>query len=173
MNSLPEVRQTMQKRSSYHLAQINVARLLAPLDAPSTAEFRDNLDRINVIAEASPGFIWRLQSDDSKVFEMPDSIDPLLIINQSVWSGVEELKQFAYHTEHVDFYRKRKNWFERPQQAHMALWWIPVGHQPDALEGLSRLRLLRKKGESKLAFSFRKMFEPPLAQSIHPDFRTS
>ena len=149
----------MHDKKLYHLAQINVARLLAPLDDPSIAEFTNNLDRINAIAEASPGFVWRLQSDDSKVVEMPDSIDPLLVINQSVWESVEQLKSFAYDSEHLEIFRKRKNWFERPTEAHMAMWWVPAGHRPDALEGLSRLRLLRKKGESKLAFSFRQIFD--------------
>jgi hypothetical protein len=40
--------------SSYHLAQLNVARLLAPLDSPVLVDFVGNLDRINALAESSP-----------------------------------------------------------------------------------------------------------------------
>ena len=49
----------------YHLAQINIAKMLAPIDHPLMADFVANLDAINSIAEKSPGFVWRLKGDDN------------------------------------------------------------------------------------------------------------
>ncbi len=48
---------------TFQLAQINIAKLLAPIDSPLLADFVADLDRINGIAEQSTGFVWRLQGD--------------------------------------------------------------------------------------------------------------
>ncbi len=37
--------------SSHELVQLNIARLLAPIDSPQLAEFVANLERINALAE--------------------------------------------------------------------------------------------------------------------------
>ena len=49
---------------AWHLAQLNVARLRAPLDDPLIADFVDNLERVNALGERSPGYVWRLQTDE-------------------------------------------------------------------------------------------------------------
>ena len=47
------------------LAQVNVGRLRAPTESPEIAEFVAALDRINALADRSPGFRWRLSADTS------------------------------------------------------------------------------------------------------------
>ena len=42
---------------NWHIAQINVGRLRVEPPHPMIAVFMNNLDRINAMAEASPGFI--------------------------------------------------------------------------------------------------------------------
>ena len=145
---------------TYHLAQLNVARLLFDLDDPRIDEFRNNLDRINALAESIEGFVWRLKGDAGNATEIPVSPDPMLVANMSVWKNVASLKAFAYESDHVEFLRKKKLWFEKPNGQYMVLWWVEEGHQPSLEEGMARLKFLEKNGPSKKAFSFRKIFEP-------------
>jgi hypothetical protein len=49
---------------THHVAEINIGRLIAPLDDPRIAGFVAQLDPVNRIADASPGFVWRLQSEE-------------------------------------------------------------------------------------------------------------
>lgn len=141
----------------FHLAQLNVARMLAPLDHPLLADFAAALDRINALAESSPGFVWR----QTGTIAYPG--DPMVLVNYSVWQSVEELKTYAYRSEHVEIFRRRAEWFERPTEAHMVLWWIPAGHQPTLEEAVARLRHLREHGPGPLAFTFAHASEPPAA----------
>ncbi len=147
----------------YQLAQINIARLLEPIDSPLLADFVADLDRINGIAEQSAGFVWRLKDENSN---NATSIDPFndksLIVNISVWESAEALKQFVYNSGHIEVYLKRAKWFERMDKAHMALWWVKKGEMPTAEEGRDRLMYLQTHGETAHAFSFRHIFEPPI-----------
>ena len=141
--------------TEYHLAQINVGRLWHPLDAPETAEFVEALDRINALAEASPGFIWRLTDEDggsSSYVEVPGLDDPLDIVNYSIWDGIESLKAFMYRTDHVDFLRRRTEWFQPLDVAVTACWWIRAGTVPGVEEAARRLELLRADGPSDKAW---------------------
>src|SRR5215211_1575777 len=95
-----------------HLAQLNVARLRAPVDDPMIDDFRNNLLRINALGDASPGAVWRLQTEDGDATAIKAFDDPLVILNLTVWESVEALKSFVYKTEHVDFLRRRREWFE-------------------------------------------------------------
>ncbi len=63
--------------SDFHLAQYNVGRIRSPLDHPDVAEFIAALDPINALAEASPGFVWRLTGEDgqSSSYVEVDGID--------------------------------------------------------------------------------------------------
>ena len=138
------------------LAQINIARLKAPIDHPSIAGFTDNLDKINAIAEHSPGFIWRLKDDASNnATAFNPYNDELVIINISVWKDMESLKGFVYHTEHVQFFMRRKEWFESMNEAHMAFWFVDEENMPDAIEGKKRLDHLHQHGSSDYAFDFK------------------
>ncbi len=141
--------------TEHHLAQINVGRLHHPLDAPETAEFVDALDRINALAEDSPGFVWRLTGDDggsSSYVEVEGLDDPLDIVNYSIWEGVEALKDFMYRTDHVGFLRRRTEWFQPLEVAVTACWWIPAGTIPGVDEAYRRLQHLRANGPSATAW---------------------
>lgn len=141
-----------------HLAQINIGRLLAPIDDPLIADFVRQLDDINALAESSPGFVWRLKDDVSNDATSINVFgDPLIIVNMSVWESAEDLKNFAYKSAHVQVFRDRARWFEKMEVAHMALWWVPVGVMPTAEEGRDRLLYLRENGESKRVFTFRNL----------------
>jgi hypothetical protein len=144
----------------FHLAQINIGRILAPMDSPIMAEFKNNLDGMNELAERSPGFVWRLRDDSNNATTLNFFDDERIIINMSVWESVDALTNYAYKTEHVEFFKKRLNWFEKMNEAHMALWYIPTGHVPTPAEAIERLTHLRTHGESQHAFTFRKKFAP-------------
>ena len=146
--------------ANHHLAQINVGRLRAPIDDPLIAEFADGLDRINALADESPGFVWRLQTEEGNATSIQTTEDETFIINMSVWHTAEHLFDYVYRTDHVDFLRNRRDWFERMGEVHMCLWWIEVGEIPTIDEGLERLDHLQREGPTPTAFSFRHQFDP-------------
>ena len=145
--------------SAHHLAQVNVARLVAPVDAPEIADFVAALDPVNALADAAEGFVWRLQADDGNATSIRAFDDPLVIVNLSVWLSVESLEAFAYGDEgHRSVLRRRREWFERAVEAHTALWWIPAGTIPTVEEAERRLAHLRTHGPTREAFSFKERF---------------
>jgi Domain of unknown function (DUF3291) len=147
--------------SGFHLAQFNIARLSAPIDAPQTAEFRDALDRINALAEASPGFVWRATGTgfDSEIPAV--DVDPLILANLSVWESVEALAAFIYRSDHTSYLRRGKQWFEPSEGIYQVLWWIPAGAIPSRDEAFATLELIRANGASADAFDFRTRFPSP------------
>ena len=145
----------------YHLAQINIARLLAPIDDPMIQDFVDNLDPINALADQAPGFVWRLQTDDGNATDIQVSDDPLLIVNMSVWEDVSTLKAYTYQSDHVKIMRRRKEWFEKMRGMSMVMWWIPKGHTPTPQEAMEKLAYLEEHGETAVAFTFKTPFPPP------------
>ena len=149
-----------------HLAEINVGRLRHPIDDPRIADFADNLDRINALAERSEGFLWLLKDDSGNATHISAFDDPQVIVNLSVWESPESLHAFAYHTVHRGFVQRRTEWFEGFDGPYLALWWIAPGAWPDAAEGRRRLAHLQAVGPSAYAFHFRKLFDP--APGIEP-----
>ncbi len=147
--------------ADYHLAQINVGRLLAPIDDPQIAGFADALDAINAIADETTGFIWRLQTEEGNATGIQTTDDPLFLINMSLWETPDVLFEYVYRSEHVDFMRRRSDWFARMAEPHMCLWWVPAGEIPTPQEGLSRLERFRRDGPTLAAFSFRHQYPPP------------
>ena len=145
----------------YHLAQINIAKLAAPLDSPQLKDFVDNLDPVNQLAESASGFIWRLQDEAGDATHIKAFDDPDIIINMSTWTDVESLKQFMFKTVHRDFMRRKREWFIPATQSTYALWWVPAGHQPSVEEAVERLNHLRDNGLSAYAFDFREVFSSP------------
>ena len=146
--------------SRYELAQLNVALMKEPLESPTMADFVANLDRINALAESSPGFVWRLKSDEGNA----TAFRPLgeeTLVNVSVWKDVEALNTYVYRSAHVEIMRRRKEWFERMREAWVVLWWVPRGHRPTVEEATARLELLRAKGPTQEAFTFRQAFPAP------------
>lgn len=146
--------------NGYHLAQINVARALAPLDDPLLAGFVERLDEINALADGAPGFVWRLQSDSGNATDIMASDDPQLIVNMSVWENLDSLFGYVYRSDHLQVMSQRRRWFEKPRGAFMALWWLPAGRLPSLEEGLARLDQLDLKGPSVEAFTFKTPFDP-------------
>ena len=146
--------------SDYHLAELNIATLRAPLDSPELADFVANLDRINKLADDSPGFVWRLQTEEGDATELRP-LGENTIINLTVWRDIEALKDYVYRSAHVEFMRRRKEWFERMSDAYMVLWWVRAGHIPTLQEAIARLEHLRQHGPSAHAFTFRKAFAAP------------
>lgn len=149
----------------YHLAQLNVANALAPLDSPQMAEFVEGLDPVNAIAEASDGFVWRLKDDSGNATNLQYDAAPDLLINMSVWKDVDSLKQFMFKTHHADYLKQKRKWFIADQRPTYVLWWIPAGHVPTIEEAMDKLNVLRKLGPSETAFSFAKTFAPPTIRS--------
>lgn len=145
----------------WHIAQINIGRMAAPLDSPIMAEFMNNLDKINALAEASPGFVWRLTGDGNNATSLRPYDDERIIVNMSVWKSVDDLKQYVYNSDHAGYIKKRKEWFERMTQAFMGMWYVPAGHIPTVEEAKEHLEHLRAHGESEYTFTFLRVFPPP------------
>ena len=148
--------------TDFHLAQINTARLRAPLEDPSMAGFVTGLARMNALADRSPGFVWRLigeQGDGT----IAAPADPLTIFTMSVWESVEHLRAYAYHSEHLDYLRRRREWFvPHGHRAALALWWIPAGRRPTLRQGISRLGRVAAAGPTPDTFTFRQAFPAPV-----------
>lgn len=144
--------------NNYHLAQVNIARLLAPIDSPVLLDFVNNLDRINQLAELSPGFVWRLKGDDNNATALRIFEDDFLIVNMSVWKSKDALFGFTYSSGHVEILRRKKEWFNKMSDMHMALWYVKAGHEPSPEEAKSRLKHLNEVGESPYAFTFKSKY---------------
>lgn len=147
----------------FHLAQYNIARLLAPLDSPRLADFIAALDPLNRLADESPGFIWRHQDGNGNSTSVRVRNDPMIIINFSVWQDIDSLFEYAYHSKHVEIFRRRREFFEHMDAPYLALWWIPAGHTPTVEEAEERLDHLRARGPTPYAFTFKKRFPVPSA----------
>lgn len=148
-------------RRAYHLAQVNIGRINAPLDDPIMAGFVDNLDRINALADGSPGFVWRLVGEGNDATSLRPFDDDRMLVNMSVWETVEDLQAYVYHSDHTDFLRQRKLWFSKMAEAYHCLWWVRAGHLPTVEEAKERLEILRERGETAEAFTFHNPFPPP------------
>ena len=139
----------------HHLAQVNIARMRAPLDDPSMSDFVSRIDEINALAENDPGFVWRWKDPDNGPFN-----DPTLLFNLSVWISVDALRAYAYRSDHAQLFRDRVKWFLPPNGPTLALWWIPAGHRPTPAESKERLEHLAEHGPTPVAFSFKQPFAP-------------
>ncbi len=142
----------------FHLAQLNIAKTLAPMESEQLKDFVDGLDPVNEKAETTPGFVWRLKDVSGNATNIVAFDDPDILINMSVWETLESLKQFMFNTHHIDFLKRKKEWFKPMEQANYVLWWVPIGHEPTILEAMARLEYLRQHGETSHAFSFKKTF---------------
>ncbi|MEW2303576.1 DUF3291 domain-containing protein [Streptomyces sp. NPDC006655] len=153
--------------TGFHLAQVNVGRIIAPLDGPELADFVALQPEINELADRSPGFVWRMVDDEGAdaTGVRPDQNDDLLLINCSVWESVEALRDFTYHTDHLRVLSRRREWFSRMAEAHQALWWVPAGHRPSVAEALERVAMVRAQGPGPSAFTFRESYPPESVES--------
>ncbi|WP_136068457.1 DUF3291 domain-containing protein [Modicisalibacter radicis] len=146
--------------NKYHIAQLNIATLLAPIDSSQLSDFVANLDRINALADNSPGFVWRLQTEDGDATGI-DYFGSDKIVNLSLWDSVEALHNYVYRSVHVEIMRRKKEWFQKMGEAYMVLWWVPVGHIPSIEEAAQKLNILREHGPTAEAFTFKKSFPAP------------
>ena len=149
--------------SKHQIAQVNIARALAPIDDPLMADFVAQLDTINVLADASPGFVWRLQTEAGDATALQPYDDDRILVNLSVWETPAQLKDFVFRSAHAAVMRERKNWFERFGKAYTALWWIEGGHIPTVDEAKERLLHLQTHGDTPFAFTFARLFPQPSA----------
>lgn len=144
-----------------HLAQVNIARARDRIDAPVMQGFVAQLDAINALADSSPGFVWRLQTEEGNATALQPFEDERILVNLSVWESPDHLREFVYRSAHAAVMRQRREWFERFEGMYMALWWIAPGHTPTVTEAKERLRYLQEHGESEFAFTFRSIFAAP------------
>ncbi len=150
--------------SGYELAQLNIGIIRGPMDSPIMADFAANLARVNALAERSPGFVWRLQTDEGDATAIRAFEDPNLLLNMSVWRDLESLRTYVYASPHVEIMRRRREWFEPMRDAQLVLWWVPNSHRPTIAEALAKLDALRAKGPTAEAFTFRNAYRPPEAR---------
>ena len=143
-----------------HIAQVNIARMHAPLDDPVMAGFVARLAEINALADRSPGFVWRLQTEEGDATYLRPYDDDRVLFNLSVWETIEHLKEYVYKTAHGEVMRQRRQWFEKFGGMYMALWWVEAGHIPSVAEAKQRLEYLRENGETAHAFTFKRTFLP-------------
>ena len=153
--------------NNFHLAQVNIAKRLAPIDDPIMQDFVNNLDKINAIADKSNGFIWRLQDEDKdeavQVFQ-----DDTLLINMSVWENLESLFNYTYKSVHVEVFKRKKEWFSKIKMMHMAFWYVPKGYEPTFQDAKNRLDYINKHGDTPFAFTFKNKFSVKDATNYKP-----
>lgn len=144
-----------------NIAQINIAQMKAPMESELMKEFRDFLAPVNLLAESSPGFIWRYSDENAHEFKYPWK-DDMLIVNMSVWDNIESLQDFTYKTVHSYFIKSRRKWFHQLGHPHTVLWRIEEGHIPTLIEAKEKLDSLKKNGPTKSAFLFAQadLFKP-------------
>ncbi|MFI6100966.1 DUF3291 domain-containing protein [Lentzea sp. NPDC051213] len=143
------------------LAQVNISRLLTPLDSPQLKEFVDALDPVNAVADAAPGFRWRLQGEEGDATAIRVFDDDWLIVNMSVWESPKALLDYVYGDAHRAILRGRRQWFHHPAEAMTALWWVPAGHRPSVAEAEERLVHLREHGPTFTAFTLKQISPAP------------
>ena len=154
---------------AYELAQLNIGIIKGPIDGPVMAEFVANLEPINALAERTPGFVWRLQTEEGDATAIrPYPENENMAVNMSVWNDVDSLRLFVFQSAHVAVMRRRREWFEKMDEAFLVLWWVPKGHRPGIEEAKAKLELLRRKGPTAEAFTFRQAYPPPDAPQGAP-----
>ena len=152
---------------TYHLAQINIGRLIAPIDDPRIAEFVAQLEPINAHADRAPGFVWRLQSASGNATDiLYDPADPSILLNMSVWESLESLRDYAYKSDHARVLRDRAKWFQKMDKPYYCLWWVPAGHIPTVAEARERLEHYQKHGATPFSFWFSQHFPQPADEGV-------
>ena len=152
--------------TSFHLAQVNIGRMQGPLESPVMAGFVARLDEINALADRSPGFVWRLQTEAGNATYLRPYEDERILFNLSVWQTVEALRDYVYRSAHAELLRGRQQWFTKFDGAYLALWWVPAGHVPSIDEAKARLAHLEEHGPTPFAFTLKMTFPPEEAEDV-------
>lgn len=155
-------------QSNWHLAQVNIARLIEPLDSERLLGFVTELDPVNSEADLAPGFVWRLKTDEGNAtslvaFDWDVSGSAGVLTNMSVWETFDALKDFVYSPRHLAVMKQRRQWFHQVAEATTALWWVPSGTIPTIPEAETKIRRLREIGPTEESFSLSKVFPAPTA----------
>ncbi|WP_041557745.1 DUF3291 domain-containing protein [Cellulophaga algicola] len=151
-----------------YLAQINIAKMIDEIDSPVMVDFVDNLDNINALAENSKGFVWRLIEGENKATSIQVFDDHFMIVNMSVWQNIEALFKFTYASEHVEIFKRKKEWFHKMKEMHMAFWYVQEEIRPTLQQAKERLLYLQKHGETPYAFTFKSKFTAEEAKTYIP-----
>jgi hypothetical protein len=136
------------------------------MDGPVMAGFAAALESINALADASPGFVWRLQTEDGDATAIRPYDDERVMVNMSLWDSIESLRQFVYRSGHTAVMRRRREWFEQ-MQLYLALWWLPAGELPTVQDAKLRLAHLKLHGPTPYAFTFKASFPSGWAGPHH------
>lgn len=144
--------------SSFHIAQLNIAKMKADIDDPIMKDFVDNLEGVNATADNSPGFVWRLETDEGDATDLRLFEDNMLLVNMSVWESIDDLKKFVYESFHLEILKRKKEWFDKFDSVYQVMWWLKVGTLPEVDEAKARLAYLQANGASEFAFNFQKYF---------------
>jgi hypothetical protein len=141
-----------------HLAQLNVAHLAHDLDHPDLQPFVSALDSVNADADAAPGFVWRWDEDEPSLARIR-LFGRDMIVNLSVWTGLDALEAYVYGDAHLAVLRQRRSFFTRMSTPNLVLWWVPEGHVPSLPEARERLDRLEADGPTAYAFTMRQAFD--------------
>lgn len=144
----------------YHIAQLNIAKARYPLDDSRMKEFVDALPEINRIGESSPGFVWILKDDTGTAVAFNPFNDPTLLVNMTVWETLDDMRAFAYQSQHGIYFKRRREWFDLFDREPVVLWWIKKGHIPNLIEGKEKMEKLWRDGPTPEAFSLKKLYQP-------------
>lgn len=150
----------------YHLAQLNLARLKAPKGDPLTEEFFNAIPAINTLAEAQPGFVWRLVGEVKDHTDVPFFLDPHLVVNISLWKDLESFRHFVYKSGHVQYIKRKKEWFQPFDGPFAVLWWVEAGEIPTLAQAKEKLELLKQDGPTQQAFDLHNLFQAPVTEEV-------
>jgi len=151
----------MMQPAGHHLAEFNFGVLRHDWDDPRVAEFADNLDRVNALAVESPGYVWHMSDEEMDAGQKnPDGVfggNPRTASMLSVWADAQSLHHYVWKTAHRDYYDKRRDWFDAEGNSNLVMWWVPVDHRPDLMEGMARFNHLNEYGETDHAFGWKRL----------------
>ena len=151
----------MPTEQTWQLAQLNIALPAEPLTSERLASFVELLEPVNALADAAPGFVWRLQTEDGDATAVRGFGDDRLIVNLTVWESLETLAGYVYGGFHAQVMRRRREWFVHMREAYTVLWWVAAGTRPTVIDAEQRLDALRRSGPTPYAFTFQRAFPPP------------
>jgi hypothetical protein len=152
----------------FHLAQLNIALPVEPLTSDRLAEFVALLEPVNALADAAPGFVWRLQTEDGDATAVRAFGDEQLIVNMSVWESLDALATFVFGGFHAEVMRRRREWFAHLRDPYAVAWWVAAGVRPTITDAEERLASLREHGPTPYAFTVRRPFPPPGSSAAEP-----
>ncbi|WP_299844248.1 DUF3291 domain-containing protein [uncultured Paracoccus sp.] len=142
----------------HHLAEFNLGVLKHDWADPRVKDFVDGLDRVNGIAQRSPGFVWMLSEDEMDAAQRdPDGAlggNPRTASTLSVWQDGASLERFVWNTVHKQFYDRKAEWYDAVDTPRLVMWWVPVGHRPTIAEAMQRLSQLAAQGDTPEAFGW-------------------